>query len=181
MIFSIFTIVQPPPQSTLEHFHHPVWLSITVTVTVIPHFPHKSCGPGKPLNYVLSLVLLFITKSCLTLCNPTDCSMPGSSFLHCLLVFAKIYVHWMVMLSSHLILCHPFLLLPSIFPSIRVHSSEPALHIRWPKYWGFSFSISPSNEYSGLISFKIDWFDLFAVQGTLKSLFQNHNSKAHSH
>ena len=83
-----------------------------------------------------------------------------------------------VMPSNYLILCHPLLLLPSIFPSIRVFSSEPALSIRWPKYWRFSFSISPSNEYSGLISFTIDWFDLFAVQETLKSLLQNHNSKA---
>ena len=82
-----------------------------------------------------------------------------------------------VMLSNHLILCHP-LLLPLIFPSIGVFSNELALHIRWPKYWNFSFSISPSNEYSGLISFRIDWFDLFAVQGTLKSLPQHHNLKA---
>ena len=74
--------------------------------------------------------------------------------------------------------CHPILLLPSIFPSIRVFSNELALHIRWPKYWSFSFSISPSNEYSGLISFMIDWFDPFAVQGTLKSLLQHHSSKA---
>ena len=82
----------------------------------------------------------------------------------------------LVMPSNHLILCCPLLLLPSIFPSIRVFSNESALHIRWPKYWSFSFSISPSNEYSGLISFRIYWFDL-AVQGTLKSLFQHHNSK----
>ena len=80
--------------------------------------------------------------------------------------------------SNHLILCHPLLLLPSSFPRIRVFSNEPALHIRWPKYWSFSFSISPSNKYSGLISYKIDWFDLLAVQGTLKSLLQQHNSKA---
>ena len=83
-----------------------------------------------------------------------------------------------VMSSSHLILCHPLLLLPSILPSIRVFSSESVLHIRWPKYWSFSFSISPTNEYSGLISFRIDWFDLLAVQGPLKSLFQHHSSKA---
>ena len=82
-----------------------------------------------------------------------------------------------VMLSNHLILCHP-LLLTSIFPSIRVFSNESAPHIRWPNYWSFSFSISPSNEYSGLISFRIDWFDLFAIQGTLKSLPQHYNSKA---
>ena len=80
--------------------------------------------------------------------------------------------------SNHLILCHPLLLLPPIFPSIRIFSNELALCIRWPKYWSFSFSISPSNEYSGLISFRIDWFDLLAVQGTLKSLLQHHNSKA---
>ena len=83
-----------------------------------------------------------------------------------------------VMPSNHLILYHPLLLLPSIFPSIRVFSSESVLHIRWPKYWCFSFSISPSNEYSGLISFRMDWFDLLVVQGTLKSLLQHHSSKA---
>ena len=80
--------------------------------------------------------------------------------------------------SKHLILCHPLPLLPSNFPSIRVFYSESALHIRWPKYWSFSFSISPANDYSGLISFRIDWFDFLAVQGTLKSLLQHHSSKA---
>ena len=80
--------------------------------------------------------------------------------------------------SSHLILCHPLLLLPSIFPSIRVFSNESVLCIRWPKYWSFSFNISPSNEYSGLISFRMDWLDLLAVQGTLESLLQHHSSKA---
>ena len=84
----------------------------------------------------------------------------------------------LVMPSNHLILCNPFLLLPSIFPSIRVFSNESVLHIRWPKYWSFSFSISPSNEYSGLISFRIAWFDLLVVQGTLKSLLQHYSSKA---
>ena len=83
-----------------------------------------------------------------------------------------------VMLSNHLILCCPLLLLPSVFPNIRVFSSESVLRIRWPKYWSFSFSISPSNEYSGLISFRMDWLDLLAVQGTLKSLLQHHSSKA---
>ena len=82
-----------------------------------------------------------------------------------------------VMPSNHLMLCHP-LLLPSIFPSIKVFSNESVLHIRWPKYWSFSFSISPSNEYSGLIFFRMDWLDLLAVQGTLKSLLQHHSSKA---
>ena len=83
-----------------------------------------------------------------------------------------------VMPSSHLILCRPLLLLPSIFPSIRVFSKESALHIRWPKYWNFSFNISPSNEHPGLISFRMDWLDLLAVQGTLKSLLQHHSSEA---
>ena len=83
-----------------------------------------------------------------------------------------------VMPSNHLIFCCPLLFLPSVFPSIRVFSNELALHIRWSKYWSFSFSISPSNEYSGLISFRIDWFDLLAGQGTLKSLLQHHRSKA---
>ena len=80
--------------------------------------------------------------------------------------------------SNHLIFCHPLLLLPSIFLSIRLFSNEPALHIRWPKYWNFTFSINPSNEYSGLISLRVDWFDLLAVQGTLKSVLQHHSSKA---
>ena len=80
--------------------------------------------------------------------------------------------------SNHLMLCRPLLLLPSVFPSIRVFSNDSVLFIRWPKYWSFSFSISPSNEYSGLISFRIDWLDLFAIQGTLRSLLQHHSSKA---
>ena len=83
-----------------------------------------------------------------------------------------------VMPSNHLIVCHPLLLRPSVFPSIRVFSSESVLHIRWPKYWSFTFSSSPLNEHSGLISFRIDWFDLLSVQGTLKSLLQLHSSKA---
>ena len=82
-----------------------------------------------------------------------------------------------VMSSNHLILCHLLFLLPSIYPSIRVFSNESALHIRWPKYWSFSFSISPSSEYSGLISFRMDWLDLLAIQGTLKSLLQHHSTK----
>ena len=84
----------------------------------------------------------------------------------------------LVMPSNHLILCHPLLFLPSVFPSMRVFSDESVFHIRWPKYWSFSFSINPSNEYSGLMSFSMDWLDLLAVQGTLKSLLQHHTSKA---
>ena len=83
-----------------------------------------------------------------------------------------------VMPSNHLILCHPLFLPPSIFPSIRVFSNEPVLHTRWPKYWSFSFSVNPCNEHSGLISFRMDWLDLLAVQGTVKSLLQHHSSKA---
>ena len=94
--------------------------------------------------------------------------------------FLKLMFIESVMPSNHIILCHPFLLLPSIFPSIRVFSNESALRIRWPKYWSISYSIGPSNEYSGLISFRMDWFDLLAVQGTLKSIFQHHSSKASS-
>ena len=104
--------------------------------------------------------------------------MPGFPVLHSLLEFFSIMPIDLEMLSNHFIICCALLLLPSIFPSIRVFSNESAPHIRWPKYWSFSFSISPSNEYSGLISFRIDWFDLLVVQGTLKSLLQHHNSKA---
>ena len=104
--------------------------------------------------------------------------MPGFPVLHYLLEFTKIHVNESVMLSNHLILCCPLLLLPSMFPSIRVFSNESVLHIRWPKCWSFSFNIRPSNEYSGLISFRIDWLDLLTVQGTLKSLLHHHSSKA---
>ena len=118
-----------------------------------------------------------VVQLCLTLCDTMDCSIPGflsftiSQSLH------KRMSIYSVMPSNHLILCHPLLLLPSIFPSIRIFSKESVLHIRWPKYQSFSFSISPFSEYSGLISFRIDWFDLLAVQGTLKSLLQHHSSK----
>ena len=113
-----------------------------------------------------------VTQSCLTLCNPMNCSTPGLP-VHCQLP-SLLKLMSMVMPSSHLILCHPHLLPPSIFPSIRVFSNESALSIRWPKYWNFSFSISPSNEYPVLISSRMDWLDLLEVQGTLKSLLQHH-------
>ena len=118
-----------------------------------------------------------VTQSCLTLCDPMDCSTPGLLSITNSQSLLKLMPIESVMLSNHLILCHP-LLLPSIFPSIRVFSKESAVHIRWPKCWSFSFSISPSNECSGLTSFRMYWLDLFAVQGTLKSLFQHHSSKA---
>ena len=107
-----------------------------------------------------------------------DCSMPGFPVYHQLPELAQTMSIELVIPSNHLILCCPLLLLPSVFPSIRVFSNESVLHIRWPKYWSFSFRISPSNEYSGLSSFTIDWWDLLAVQGTLKSLLQHHSSKA---
>ena len=122
------------------------------------HFPHPS-NEG----------VYSVTKLCLTLWDPMDCSIPGLHVLHYLPEFAEIHVHWVcdAVKPSHL--CHPFLLLPSVFPSIRVFFNELVLCIRWPKYWSFHFSISPSNEYSGLISLRIDWFNL-AVQGTLTRL-----------
>ena len=110
--------------------------------------------------------------------QPHDCSMPCFPVHHQLPELTQAHVH---RVSDAIQPSHPLsslLLLPSIFPSIRVFSSESALHIRWPKYWSFSFSISPSNEYSGLISFRMDWFDILAVQGTIKSLLQHHSSKA---
>ena len=107
-----------------------------------------------------------------------ECNMQGFSILHHLPSLLKLMSIESVMPSNHLIFCHPLLLLPSVLPSIRLFSNESALHIRWPKYWKFSFIKSPYNEYSGLISFRFDWFDLLAVQGTLKSLLQHHSSKA---
>ena len=118
-----------------------------------------------------------VDKLYLTFCDPMDYSMLGSPVLHYLPEFAQIHVHWVVMLSKHLMLCCPLLLLLSIFPSIRVFSSELDLRIRWPKYCNFSFSIGPSNEYSGLISFRFDSLDLRAVQATVKSLLKHPNSK----
>ena len=116
-----------------------------------------------------------VTQSCPTLC--TDSGTPGFPVLHHLPELLKLKSIESVMPDNHLILCHPLHLLPSIFPSIRVFS-ESALHIRWSKYWSFSISVSPSNEYSGLISFRMYWIDLLALQGTLKSLLQHCNSKA---
>ena len=117
-----------------------------------------------------------VAQSCLTVCDPMDCSLPGSlSITNSWSLFKLMSIESM-MPSNRLILCRP-LLLPSIFPSIRVFSNESALRIRWPKYWSFSFSIGPSNGYSGLISFRMDRLDLFAVQGTLQSLLQHHSSK----
>ena len=119
-----------------------------------------------------------VTQSCSTLFNSMDCSPPGLPVHHQLPEFTQLMSIKSVMPSNHLILCHPLLLPPSIIPSIRAFSNESALRIRWPKYWSFSYSIIPYKEYPGLISFRMDWLDLLAVQGTLKSLLQYHSSKA---
>ena len=111
-----------------------------------------------------------VAQLCQTLCNPMDCSMPGLPVHYQLAEFTQLMFIETVVPSNHLMLCLPLLLPPSIFPSIRVFPNESALHIRYPTYWNFSFSISSFSEYSGLISFKIDYFDLLAVHGTLKSL-----------
>ena len=146
-------------------------------------FPLKAYFLKNKLHFLERFSVQFssVAQSCPTLCDPMHRSTPGLPVHHQLPEFTQTHVHQVSrpsMPSSHLILCRPLLLLPAIFPSIRVFSSESALHIRWPKYWSFSFCISPSNEYSGLISFRIDWFDLLAVQGTLKNLLQHHSSKA---
>ena len=118
-----------------------------------------------------------VAQLCPTLCEPMDCSQASLSVTNSWSSLKLMPIELM-MPSSHLILCHPLLLQPSIFPSIRVFSNQSVLLIRWPKDWSFSFSISPSNEYSGLISFSMYWLDLLALQGTLKSLLQHHSSKA---
>ena len=107
-----------------------------------------------------------------------DHSTLGLPIHHQLPKSAQTHLHWSVMKSNHFTLCHPVLLLPSIFPTIRVFSNESSLGIRWPKYWNFSFNVSPSDEHPGLISFRMDWLELLTVQGTLKSLLQHHSLKA---
>ena len=131
---------------------------------LIPHFCFSSVSS--------------VAQSRPTLCNPMNCSMPGLPVHHQLPESTTPMSLESVMPSNHLILCRPLLLLPSIFPSIRVFSNESVLRMRWPKYWSFSFNISPSSEYSGLISFRMDWLDLLAVQGTCKSLISHHSSRA---
>ena len=138
-------------------------------------WPIKSCGRA---NY-MKVFVVFQSLSCVWLfVTPWTAACQASLSFTISQSLLKLMSLESVLPSNRFILCHPLLLLPSIFPSIRVFPSESALRIRWPKYWSFSFSISPTNEYSGLISFRIDWFDLLAVQGTLKSLLQHHSSKA---
>ena len=127
----------------------------------------------KGINSTSPSLCCSVIQLCLTLCDPMDCSMPGFPVLHHLLGLAQIISIESVMPSNPPVLCRPLHLLLAIFSSIRVFSNELALPIWWPKYWSFSFCISPSNEYSGLISFRINWLDLVAVPGTLKSLLQH--------
>ena len=129
-------------------------------------------------SFFICLVFQFssVAQSCLTLCDPMNHSTPDLPVHHHLPEFTQTHVHRVSDASSHLILCRPLLLLPPIPPSIRVFSNESDLHVWWPKYWSFSFSIIPSKETLGLI-FRMDWLDLLAIQGTLKSLLQHHSSK----
>ena len=129
-----------------------------------------------PCIHFSSVQFSSVTQSCPTLCDPMNHSTPGLPLHHQLLEFTQTHAHWVGDASSHLNLCRP--LLPPIPSSIRVFSGESTLRMRWPKYWSFSFSISPSNEHQGLTSFSMNWLDLLAVQGTLKSLLQYHSSKA---
>ena len=160
----------PPGSSTHGIFQARVlqWGAIAFSVSLLKEMLLKTYVR----NFCRSLA-----KLC-PLCNLRDFSTPGFPVLHCLTEFAQLMSIESVMSSNHLILCHPLVFLPSIFPGIRVFGSELACCIRWAKYWNFCFSINPSNEYSGLISFRIDWFDLLAVQRTLRSLLQHHSLKA---
>ena len=152
----------------------PLYMSVSGISPPLNLFPSTIPLSWKHQNFCCCLV----TQLCLTLCDPTNCRTP------CFLSFSiswslrKVMSIESLMPSNHFIVYHPVLLLPSISHSIKVFSSKSGLRIKWPKYWSFSFSISPSNEHSGLISFSIDWFDLLAVQGTLKSLLQHQNLKA---
>ena len=157
---SLLQVIFPTPGSNPGLLHHR-WIIYQVS--------HKG-SPTLQFSSVQSV-------SHVRLCDPMDCSTPCLPVHYLLLSLPKLVSIESVMPSNHLILCHPLLLLPSIFPSIRVFSNESVLCMRWPKYWSFSFNISPSIEHSGII-FRMDWLDLLAVQGTLKSLLQHHSSKA---
>ena len=140
--------------------------------------PDVTFSPSFASLISLSVQFSLVAQSCPTLCDPMDCSTPGFPVHHQLLELAQTHVHQVVMTSNHLILCRPLLFLSSIFPSIRVFSNESALRIRWPKYWEFQLQHQSFQWISGLISFRMDWLDLPAVQRTLKSLLQHHSSKA---
>ena len=152
-----------------KHKHHSY---AVVVLTRVENLSKKT--------YIWRICHCSVAQSCLTICDPMDCSTPGFPVLHQLSELVRTYVHRIgdAIQSSHPLLS--LLFLPSIFPITRIFSNESTLGIRWPKYWSFSFSINSSNEYSVLISFWIDWFDLLAVQGTLKNLLQHHSSKANN-
>ena len=142
-----------------------------------PTLPSRlfTTSAGKPFAFYQ---FTSVVQLCSALCNLMNCSTPGLLIHQQLPEFTQTHIHWLCDAIWSIILCCPLLLLPSIFPSIKVFSNESVLHISWPKYCSFSFSISPSNEYSGLMSFRMDWLHLLAVQETLKSLLQHHSSKA---
>ena len=152
--------------------HRSIWLQ------KFSHYilPLNSCNSS--IWHLWSFQFSSVTQSCPTLCDPMNRSTSASLFITNSWSLLKLKFIESVMPSSHLILCRPFLLLPPTPPSIRVFSNESTLRMRWPKYWSFTFSISPSNEHPGLNSFRMDWLDLLAVQGTFKSLIQHHSSKA---
>ena len=162
---SALDLSEPP---SLSAHHHPQATLFSLLVLLERNSTLQPPGLCMCL-FVCLLCCCSVTRSCLTFCDPRDCSTPDSPVLYSLpgerFRFLSIES---VMLSTHLTLCHPLLLLPSIFPQIRLFSNELALPIRWPNYWSFSFSIRTSNEYSGLFSLRIDWFDLLLAQGTLK-------------
>ena len=139
----------------------------------VPAQVEQKCAKYLFYTNLCSVRFSSFSQSCLTHCNHMDCSTPGSPARHQLLELNQTYSIESGMPSNHFILCHPLLLLPAIFPSIRVFPNESVLPIRWPEYLSFSFSISPSGEYSGLISFRMVWLDLLAVQGTLSTVFSN--------
>ena len=152
------------------------WFLIPLSLYLV-HSP-QTTGDLKALTYNKCSIHIFVAQSCLTLCDPIDCSTPGFPVLHHLPELAQTLSIESVMPFNPLVLCHPLLLLPSIFPSIRVFSNELALRIRWPEHCNFSFSTSPSSEYSGLISFRMDWLDLLAVPGALR-VFSNTTVQKH--
>ena len=152
--------------------------SLPIELQGSPWGHQHNCSLSCLCMYTGKYQLSSVAQSCPTLCDPMNCSTPGFPVHHHSWILLKLMTIQSVTPSNHLTLCRPLLLLPSIFPSIRVFSNESYLCIRWPMYWSFSFSISTSDEYSELISFRMDEFDLLTVQGILKSLLQHHNSKA---
>ena len=170
------TVLGVAQSDTTEH-HHPLPHSLCYNFVSYHDNAFYWLFPFNVRTNPGSVQFSSVAQSCLILCNPMNHSMPGLPVHHQLAESTQTHVHWVgdAIQPSHP--HHPLLLLPSIFPRIRVFSNESALHIRWPNYWSFSFNISLSNKHSGLISFRMDRLDLLAVQGTLKSLFQHHSSK----